>query len=125
MSNFSEYLLIFIGGGLGSILRFGLGKWITVSFPSLFPWGTWWVNFLGSLLIGIIITYTTKHPHLQHYKLFLATGFCGGFTTFSTFSYENWSLWTKGDYFTSFIYTSSSVFLGIMAAMFGAYLLKE
>jgi CrcB protein len=125
MSNFSDFFLIFLGGGFGSILRYGVGKWISAFYPSAFPWGTWVVNFLGSLFIGIILVYFSKNPHLQPYKLFLATGFCGGFTTFSTFSYENWSLWSKGDYFTFFLYISSSVFLGVLAVMIGAYLVKE
>jgi CrcB protein len=82
-------LLVFIGGGFGSVLRFVLGKWLNNSENGI-PYGTFVANVLGSLLIGFILGYAAKNDALsQNSTLLLATGFCGGFTTFSTFAYEN------------------------------------
>jgi len=82
-------LLVFVGGGFGSVLRFVMGKYLN-SPANGFPYGTFAANMIGSLLIGIILGLAVKNQSIsQSQTLLLATGFCGGFTTFATFAYEN------------------------------------
>ena len=117
-------LFVFIGGGFGSVLRFLLGKWLNNTENGI-PFGTFVANILGSLLIGIILGYAAKSDTLnQNQTLLLATGFCGGFTTFSTFAYENHIFLKTGD-FTSFaLYTITSFVVGFLAVFAGMYLIK-
>ncbi|PNQ73371.1 fluoride efflux transporter CrcB [Hanstruepera neustonica] len=117
-------LLVFLGGGVGSVLRYVIGKFLN-SHESGIPYGTFAANILGSFLIGIILGLAAKNDTLNsNQTLFLATGFCGGFTTFSTFAYENHILLKSGD-FTSFaIYTIASFILGFLAVFFGMYVVK-
>jgi len=117
-------LLVFLGGGFGSVLRYMLGKYLN-STENGIPYGTFAANILGSLLIGIILGLAAKNNTLSHNQtLLLATGFCGGFTTFSTFAYENHLFLKTGD-FTSFaIYTITSFVVGFLAVFFGLYLVK-
>ncbi|WP_290696772.1 fluoride efflux transporter CrcB [Lacinutrix sp.] len=118
-------LLVFIGGGFGSVLRYILGKFLNNS-ENRIPYGTFAANILGSLLIGVILGLALKNNTLtQNHTLLLATGFCGGFTTFSTFAYENHAFLKAGD-FTSFaIYTIASFVLGFLAVFGGLYLAKS
>ncbi|MCK5400791.1 MAG: fluoride efflux transporter CrcB [Flavobacteriaceae bacterium] len=118
-----QLLLVFIGGGFGSALRYVIGKYLNNTEG--FPWGTFTANILGSLLIGIILGLAAKNNTLsQNQTLLLATGFCGGFTTFSTFAYENHVFLKAGD-FTSFaVYTIASFVVGFLAVFLGLYLVK-
>ncbi|MDX1828982.1 MAG: fluoride efflux transporter CrcB [Lutibacter sp.] len=119
-----QVLLVFFGGGIGSVSRYLLSKWVN-NFETSLPYGTMLSNVLGSLLIGLILGYLAKTPHLsQSQSLLLATGFCGGFTTFSTFAYENHIFFKNGDYLHFFAYTISSLLLGFTAVFFGLYLSK-
>lgn len=117
-------LLVFVGGGFGSVLRYLIGKYLNNTENGI-PYGTFLANILGSLLIGLILGYALKNNTLSsNQTLLLATGFCGGFTTFSTFAYENHVFLKSGD-FTSFaIYTIASFVLGFLAVFFGMYLSK-
>jgi fluoride exporter len=119
-----QLLLVFIGGGFGSTLRFVFGKFLN-NQESGFPFGTFLANILGSLLIGIILGYAAKNDALtENHTLLLATGFCGGFTTFSTFAYENHVFLKSGD-FTSFaFYTIASFVVGFLAVFAGIYIVK-
>lgn len=119
-----QLLLVFIGGGTGSVLRFIIGKFLNNSENGI-PYGTFTANILGSLLIGIILGLAAKNETLtQNHTLLLATGFCGGFTTFSTFAYENHIFLKSGD-FTSFaFYTIVSFIVGFLAVFAGIYLIK-
>tara|TARA_R110001606_G_scaffold347983_1_gene497441 strand:- start:4 stop:369 length:366 start_codon:yes stop_codon:yes gene_type:complete len=119
-----QVLLVFLGGGFGSVLRYIIGKYLN-SAENGIPYGTFASNILGSLLIGIILGFAAKNDTLsQNQTLLLATGFCGGFTTFSTFAYENHVFLKSGD-FTSFaIYTIASFVIGFLAVFFGMYLVK-
>lgn len=117
-------LLVFLGGGFGSVLRYIIGKYLNNTENGI-PYGTFAVNILGSLLIGIILGFAAKNDTLsQNQTILLATGFCGGFTTFSTFAYENHVFLKSGD-FTSFaLYTFSSFIIAFLAVFFGMYLAK-
>ncbi len=110
-------LLVGFGGGLGSMLRYGTGLLI---HTKLFPYATLAVNITGSFLIGLIYASYGKTGNLSPATLlFLATGICGGFTTFSAFSYENILLMRNGQYLLSIIYITGSVFLGLLATLLG------
>lgn len=117
-------LLVFLGGGFGSVLRYILGKYLNQPDGS-FPYGTFAANILGSLLIGIILGLAAKNDTLtQNQTLLLATGFCGGFTTFSTFAYENQVFLKSGDFTTFALYTIASFIVGFLAVFLGLYLVK-
>ncbi len=119
-----QLVLVFVGGGFGSMLRFILGKYLNNSQNGI-PYGTFAANILGSLLIGIILGYAAKNNTLSsNQTLLLATGFCGGFTTFSTFAYENHVLLKSGDFMTFALYTIASFIIGFLAVFFGMYLAK-
>ena len=119
-----QLLFVFIGGGFGSVLRYVIGKTLNNTENGI-PYGTFAANILGSLFIGIILGYAAKNEALsQNHTLLLATGFCGGFTTFSTFAYENHVFLKSGD-FTSFaFYTIASFVVGFLAVFAGIYLVK-
>ena len=119
-----QLLLVFIGGGFGSVLRFLIGKWLNNSETGI-PYGTFVANIVGSLLIGIILGLAAKNETLsQNQTLLLATGFCGGFTTFSTFAYENHVFLKSGDFMSFAIYTIASFVIGFLAVFLGIWLVK-
>lgn len=111
-------IYIFIGGGFGSVLRFLISNY-TQKLANIhsFPVGTFVVNIIGCFLIGILTSYFIKVDN--YLKFLLITGFCGGFTTFSTFSAENYSLWESGDYFTLSLFIILSVIVGLFAVFLG------
>lgn len=117
-------ILVFLGGGFGSILRYVLGKYLNSTEGGL-PYGTFVANIAGSLLIGIILGWAAKSNTFSHHQtLLLATGFCGGFTTFSTFAYENHLFLKSGDFVSFAIYTIASFVMGFLAVFLGMYLVK-
>ena len=118
-------ILVGTGGFLGSISRFLASRFMQDNFPSAFPFGTLFVNITGCFLIGIIYGFSEKSSLLTPgWKMFLAIGFCGGFTTFSTFANENLALLRDGAFFHFMLYTGLSVFIGIMATFFGVLITK-
>lgn len=118
-------LYIGTGGFLGSISRFLVSRMMQNNFPSVFPFGTLVVNITGCLLIGLIYGFSERSSLLTSgWKMFLAAGFCGGFTTFSTFANENLALLRDGDFFHFLIYTGLSVFLGIAATFLGVIITR-
>lgn len=121
---FKQLLLIFIGGGLGSVLRYLISK--SLNFETAFiPFGTFTVNILGSLLLGLILGIAARSDIFNsNIVLFLAVGFCGGFTTFSSFALENQALLRTGYYLNFFFYAFGSIILGILAVFLGLFLSK-
>ena len=119
-----QLLIVFVGGGFGSIARYLLGKlWNDPS--SGIPYGTFAANVLGSLLIGLILGWAMKNNAISsNTTLLLATGFCGGFTTFSTFAYENHILLKSGDFMSFALYAIASFALGIIAVFGGMWIAK-
>ena len=117
-----SFLLVFLGGGLGSGLRYLVT--ITMNqYSKVLPFGTFTVNMLGCLLIGLILGYVQRENTLtSNQTLLLATGFCGGFTTFSAFANENLELIKNGELFNFSVYTIGSVLIGILAVFIGFYL---
>lgn len=116
-------LLVFIGGGLGSSLRYIISKYLNTG--SLVPYGTFLVNIAGSLILGVVLGWAIKNNTLNNpANLILGVGFCGGFTTFSTFSFENYSLIRSGDYFSFSVYFFGSLILGILAILIGILISK-
>ena len=114
-----SFLLVFLGGGLGSGLRYLVT--ITMNqYSKVLPFGTFTVNMLGCLLIGLILGYAQRENTLtSNQTLLLATGFCGGFTTFSAFANENLELIKNGELFNFSVYTIGSVLIGILAVYIG------
>ncbi|MGB0879626.1 MAG: fluoride efflux transporter CrcB [Polaribacter sp.] len=119
-----QLMLVFIGGGFGSVLRYIIGKFLNNTQNGI-PYGTFLANILGSLFIGIILGYATKNNTLsQNSTLLLATGFCGGFTTFSTFAYENHIFLKSGDFISFAYYTIASFVVGFLAVFAGMYIVR-
>jgi CrcB protein len=119
-------LLVFLGGGLGSLARYWISVLIKHQVDSkLDIYETLTVNILGSLLIGVLMGWLLKsgttHPNLQ---LLLIVGFCGGFTTFSTFSSENLNLLKNNLYAEFLLYGLGSLLLGVLAVIVGISLVK-
>ncbi|WP_329804931.1 fluoride efflux transporter CrcB [Flavobacterium facile] len=113
-------LLVLLGGGFGSVARYLLSYFFTKNNTSNFPWATFIANSLGCLIIGLLFGYIQKN-NLQNetLKLLLITGFCGGFTTFSTFSLENIQFIQNQNYNLAIIYTLASLFVGLLAVIIG------
>lgn len=119
--------LFFIGSGsfIGGIARYLISKMVQNSVASSFPYGTLVVNLVGCLLIGLIFGISERTNLISdEWRIFLTIGFCGGFTTFSTFANENMILLRDGNFFYFSLYTGLSVFLGLFAVFFGNALTK-
>ena len=117
-----NFLLVGFGGAIGSMLRYGASLVIN---SALFPYATLTVNILGSFIIGMVMGLTLKEEYFLHnWRLFLATGICGGFTTFSSFAAENLELFQTGKTLLAIVYILSSVISGIVAVWFGYKILN-
>ena len=118
-------LIVGAGGFMGTVARFMTSRFIQNYFLSAFPLGTFLVNVFGCFLIGFFYGLSEKGTILNSdWRLFLTVGFCGGFTTFSTFANENIALLRDGNFFLFALYTSLSVFLGLTATYFGNLITK-
>jgi fluoride exporter len=106
-----------VGGGsaVGALARFSLGNVISKVNHSEFPWGTWLINMLGTLLMGLFFEEFTVIHLDANWWFVLGTGFCGGFTTFSTMSVETVKLF-KNRVFLGFVYIGSSLAMGFVLA---------
>lgn len=117
--------MVALGGGIGSIFRYGLSVFCQKIIPNAFPFGTFMANMLGCVVIGAFLGLFYKHADIpKEWYLFGVTGFCGGLTTFSTFSSENLQMLQQGNISLSLIYIGVSVILGLLAVLLGFYLAR-
>ncbi len=117
--------LVGIGGAIGSILRYLVSTGIQNKFLSSFPYGTLCVNISGCFLIGIVYALATRGNVSPEWRFFLATGICGGYTTFSTFSYESLTLLRENELFYAGTYIAASVILGIFATFLPVVIIEK
>lgn len=115
-------LMVFIGGGLGSVVRYSLGKWISSLHTHHFPYGTLVANVLACFILGLVIG-LADHRQLfsPNARLFWTVGFCGGFSTFSTFSHETLYLFQGGFTLSSIIYVIFSLIFCVAAVYLGLF----
>jgi CrcB protein len=112
------YLWVFIGGGLGSMCRFGISQ-IFSSSNSAFPWGTFVANAISCIVLGYLLGIMLKEPLSPMWKLLLATGFCGGFSTFSTFSGDTLLLFQSGQHTYAMLNIAGSILMGLLCIFIG------
>lgn len=113
-----QCFMVGLGGGIGAIFRYLLSK---INLPFDFPIMTLCINFIGAFVIGLVVSSTIKYTLSENSVLFLKTGLCGGFTTFSTFSLESVTLIEQKNYIMAFCYIVCS----ILFCMIGIYLAKK
>lgn len=118
-SMFKTLLLIGTGGFAGSVFRYLLTRYITILWPVSFPAGTFIVNIVGCFLIDLIMGLSFQSTVSTQARLLLATGFCGGFTTFSTYSLEIFELMQRGEAGVSLLYLLASIIVGLLFVWFG------
>ena len=118
-------LFVGIGGGLGSMLRYAISLFIGRNVPIVFPLGTFLVNCSGCFLIGVFYAFASKYSWFnEEWRLLLITGICGGYTTFSTFSYDGFYLLKSGSYYSFLIYVFGTMILGLLATFAGIALFR-
>lgn len=117
-------MILWIGfaGVLGAVLRYSLGKWVSGVLGTAFPWGTWIINSSGSLLLGLLYGCHYSGTISDAIWVIWGTGFCGAYTTFSTFGYETIGLLGQQRYARAGLYVVSSVVVGVIASMAGVWL---
>lgn len=123
MKNVFSILLVFSGGGLGSVVRYLLGRWVNAWHNHHFPFGTLVVNVVACLALGYVVGIADHRQLISpSARLFWTVGFCGGFSTFSTFSAETLSLVQSGFHLSTVIYIVSSLVFCLGGVFAGLYL---
>lgn len=118
-------LIVGTGGFIGSALRYLVQVAMEKSLGSSFPWGTFIANILGSFIIGMVFAIAEKGNIMNpEWRIFLAVGFCGGFTTFSSFAYNNLNLLKDNSIHYLFLNIGGSLFLGVLAVYLGIILIR-
>jgi fluoride exporter len=121
----NNILLVGLGGGLGSIARYLCQRWMLMIYPHSFPFGTFAVNIIGCFLIGLFWGTTFRSfQSNENWKLFLMTGFCGGFTTFSAFTLEGIGLIKEQKPGLFLLYVGGSVAIGLLATYAGIKIIR-
>ena len=116
---------IFLGGGIGAVLRYLTGIVISVYLKTNFPTATFFVNIIGCFILGFLFVFFIEKSQINPaLKLLLTTGFCGGLTTFSTFSLEIFNMIQDTQYTTAILYIGTSLIIGLFAVFLGGYLCK-
>lgn len=117
----TKILIVGVGSCLGGVARYLVSRAMQLLCHAAFPWGTFLVNILGCFMIGLAYGLIDKGYQMsESMKLFITVGFCSGFTTFSTFMYENYTLFSTPKYATLALYTAASIVTGF-AAIYLAY----
>lgn len=121
-----KYLIVGLGGFAGAIARYALGGWISEKMGAVFPYGTFVINISGSFILGLFTTAVTErliaHPH---WRLLIAIGFVGAYTTFSTFEFETDKLLEDGSVLMAILNVFLSVAVGLLAVRLGVLLARE
>jgi len=118
-------LLIGSGGFIGSVLRYFIQLYFEKGLSSTFPWGTLIANITGSLLIGIFLGLADKGNYLNsEWRMFLVLGFCGGYTTFSSFAYSNFTMLEQKAFSSLLFNIGGNLILGILAVYLGIFLIR-
>ncbi len=113
----SNLLYVFLGGGLGSLCRYAIGQYVTTD--SSFPIGTFVANILACLILGVLLGFQLKENFQDNYSLLFITGFCGGFSTFSTFSGESLKLFQTNQAGIALLYIGVSIIFGLLSVYLG------
>jgi fluoride exporter len=127
MDRLSPSLIVFVGAGLGGVLRHTLNNALPRVLGAEYPWATPIINITGSLLMGLLVgwlAFKTSGAWSQHVRLFAATGVLGGYTTFSTFSLEAVLLIERDAYFAAFAYILGSVAFGMLGLWAGMTIMR-
>jgi CrcB protein len=120
-----KYLLIAVGGSLGSIARYWVGSTISGRFGTKFPYGTLVINITACIVIGFALTYLSKRTELNPaWRFLIPVGFVGAYSTFSTYEWETFSNLRTGAFFLAALYAVGSLLLGLVA-VWGGSLLAE
>ncbi len=123
MRNLQDIFLVFVGGGIGSTVRFLLGRWVSTWHNIQFPFGTLLVNITACLVLGLVVGIGDHRQMISPAaRLFWTVGFCGGFSTFSTFSAETLALMQEGLHLATALYIILSLVLCLAATFGGIYL---
>jgi CrcB protein len=116
------WLYVFLGGGLGSLCRFAFALWLNRS--EAYPWGTLVANCISCIVLGILVAYVSRAYLAPEWRLLLMTGFCGGFSTFSTFSYEVMQFMRQQDILAAISYVGLSLVTGLFSIWLGLRILE-
>lgn len=121
-----SFFLVGLGGAIGSMARYGIGVWMGRHISHPYPFATFTVNVLGCFIIGLLAGYGQKNNMMQgDWWLVLATGFCGGFTTFSSFAMENTGLLRTGNNSIAWLYIGLSILAGLMVCRAGTWIMMR
>ena len=112
-------MIVGAGSFVGGMLRYGISKWVQIKLLTTYPFGTFTVNIVGCLIIGLVMGMSERYNISSEWRLLLVTGFCGGFTTFSAFSIETMALLRDAQYLPAFLYIAGSVIIGVLVAFAG------